>query len=122
VPHYLGSTVHSVSQDHDLSPFSYQGYSSSDFLCPICTVSYPVHSMHRWSLAMKIEGGKRKTAEQRDKDPPCHGRGRSTAVGSSGAAPRGRGDKERRDQYIEDEERLEMTGRTTHARHPSSLD
>jgi hypothetical protein len=71
---------------------------------------------------MKIEGGKRKMAEQRDKDPPRRGRGRSTAACSSGAAPRGRGDKERRDQYIEDEERLEMTGRTTHARHPSSLD
>ena len=27
VPHCLGSTVHSVSQVHDLSPFSYQDYS-----------------------------------------------------------------------------------------------
>ena len=52
--------------------------------------------------------------EQRDKDPPRHGRGRSTAAGSS-AAPRGLGDKGRREQYIEDKERLEMTGRTIDA-------
>ena len=52
--------------------------------------------------------------EQRDKDPPRHGRGRSTAAGNS-VAPRGLGDKGRREQYIEDEERLEMTGRTTDA-------
>ena len=58
VPHCLGSTVHSVSQVHDLSPFSYQDYSSSDFLCPICIVSYLVHSMHRWSTEIVTEGGK----------------------------------------------------------------
>ena len=52
--------------------------------------------------------------EQRDKDPPCRGRGRSTAAGSS-AAPRGLGDRGRRVQYIEDEERLKMIGRTTDA-------
>ena len=52
--------------------------------------------------------------EQRDKDPPRLGRGRSTALGSS-ATPRGLGDRRRREQYIEDEERLEMTGRTTDA-------
>ena len=50
--------------------------------------------------------------EQRDKDPPRRGSGRSTAAGSS-AAPRGLGDKGRREQYIEDEERREMTGCTT---------
>ena len=60
------------------------------------------------------EGGKRKMNEQRDKDPPCRGRGRSTAAGSS-AAPRGLGDRGRHEQYIEDEERLEMTGNTTDA-------
>ena len=58
VPHCLGSTVHSVSQVHDLSPFSYQDYSSSDFLCPICIVSYLVQSMHRWSMEIVTEGGK----------------------------------------------------------------
>ena len=52
--------------------------------------------------------------KQRDKDPPRRGRGRSTAVDSS-AAPRGPGDRGRREQYIEDEERLEMIGRTTDA-------
>ena len=52
--------------------------------------------------------------EQRDKDPPRCGRGRSTAAGSS-VAPRGLGDKGRHVQYIEDEERLEMTGSTTDA-------
>ena len=52
--------------------------------------------------------------EQRDKDPPRCGRGRSTVVGSS-AAPRGLGDRGRHEQYIEDEERLEMTGHTTDA-------
>ena len=51
--------------------------------------------------------------EQRDKDPPHRGRGRS-AVGSS-VAPRGLGDRGRHEQYIEDEERLEMTGCTTNA-------
>ena len=50
--------------------------------------------------------------EQRDNDPPPCGRGRSTVAGNS-AALRGLGDKGRRKQYIEDEERLEMTGRTT---------
>ena len=52
--------------------------------------------------------------EQRDTDLPRHGRGRSTAVGSS-VAPRGLGDRGRRKQYIEDEKRLEMTGRITDA-------
>ena len=52
--------------------------------------------------------------EQRDKDPPHRGRGRSTAVGNS-AALRGLGDRGRREQYIEDEERLEMIGHTTDA-------
>ena len=52
--------------------------------------------------------------EQRDKDPPRRGRGRSTATGSS-VAPRGLGDRGRCEQYIEDEERLEMIGRTTEA-------
>ena len=47
--------------------------------------------------------GKRKMNEQRDKDPPCHGRGKSTAAGSS-VAPRGLDDRRRREQYIEDEE------------------
>ena len=58
--------------------------------------------------------GKRKMVESRDKDPPRCGRGR-LVVASSGAAPRGRGDRGRCEQYIEDEERLEMTGRTTDA-------
>ena len=58
VPHCLGNTVHSISQVHDLSPFSYLDYSSSDFLCPICTVSCLVHSMHRWSMEKMSEGGK----------------------------------------------------------------
>ena len=52
--------------------------------------------------------------EQRVKDLPRHGRGRSTTAGNS-AAPRGLGDRGRHEQYIEDEERLEMTGRTTNA-------
>ena len=52
--------------------------------------------------------------EQSDKDPPRRGRGRSTAAGSS-VAPRGLGAKGRREQYIEDEERLEMIGCTTDA-------
>ena len=52
--------------------------------------------------------------EQRDKDPPCRGRGRSIAAGNS-AAPRRLGDRGRCEQYIEDEERLEMTGYTTDA-------
>ena len=56
--------------------------------------------------------GKRTMNEQREKDPPRCGRGRSTAAGSS-AAPRGLGDRGRRVQYIEDEERLEMIGCTT---------
>ena len=41
--------------------------------------------------------------EQRDKDPTRRGEGRSTAAGSS-VAPRGLGDKGRREQYIEDNE------------------
>ena len=52
--------------------------------------------------------------EQSDKDPPRRDRGRSTATGSS-AAKRGLGDRGRHEQCIEDEERLEMTGRTTDA-------
>ena len=52
--------------------------------------------------------------EQRDKDLPRRGRGRSTAASSS-AAPGGLGDRGRREQYIEDEERLEMIGCTTDA-------
>ena len=52
--------------------------------------------------------------EQRDKDPPRRGRGRSTASGSI-VALRGLGDRGRHEQYIEDEERLEMTGHTTDA-------
>jgi hypothetical protein len=52
--------------------------------------------------------------EQRDKDPPHRGHGRSIVAGSS-ATLRGRGDRGRRDQYIKDEERLEMTGRTKDA-------
>jgi len=58
--------------------------------------------------------GKRKMNEQRDKDPPHRGQGRSTAACSS-VAPRGLGDRRRHEQYIEDEERLEMIGRTTDA-------
>jgi hypothetical protein len=56
--------------------------------------------------------GKRKMVE---KDMPRCGRGRSTTAGGSGVAPRGRGDRGRHDQYIEDEERLEMLGHTTNA-------
>jgi hypothetical protein len=52
--------------------------------------------------------------EPRDNDPPHRGHGRSTAASSS-AAPRGLGARRRREQYIEDEERLEMTSRTTDA-------
>ena len=52
--------------------------------------------------------------EQRDKDPPRRGRGRSIAAGNS-VAPRGLSDRGRPMQYIEDEERLEMTGCTTDA-------
>ena len=64
--------------------------------------------------------------EQRDKDPPRRGRGRSTTAGRS-AAPRGLGDRGRCEQYIEDKERLEMTGHTTDAisdtpQHLSSFD
>ena len=55
---------------------------------------------------------KRKMNEQRDKDPPRRGRGRSTATSSS-VALRGLDDRRRRVQYIEDEKRLEMTGHTT---------
>jgi hypothetical protein len=54
--------------------------------------------------------GKRKMAE---KDMPHRGRGRSTTAGGSGTAPHGRGDRGRHDQYIKDEERLEMLGHTT---------
>ena len=43
-----------------------------------------------------------------------NGRGRSTTADSS-AAPRGLGDRGRCEQYIEDEERLEMIGCTTDA-------
>jgi hypothetical protein len=62
--------------------------------------------------------GKRKIAE---KDMPHRGHGRSTAAGSTGVAPRGRGDRGRRDQYIEDEERLEMLGHTADAIHDTPL-
>jgi hypothetical protein len=58
--------------------------------------------------------GKRKMVDQRDKDPPRRGQGMSIAAGSS-AAPRGHGDRGRREQYIKNEERLEMTGHTTDA-------
>jgi hypothetical protein len=58
--------------------------------------------------------GKRKMNKLRYKDPPHCGRGRSTAASSS-ATPRGLGARGRHEQYIEDEERLEMTGRTTNA-------
>jgi hypothetical protein len=62
--------------------------------------------------------GRRKMVE---KDQPLHGHGRSTAACSSGIAPRGRGDRGRHDQYIEDEERLKMLGRTTNAIHDTPL-
>jgi hypothetical protein len=62
----------------------------------------------------KDRRGKRKMVEPRDKYPPHRGHGRSTAAGSS-ATPRGLGARGRREQYIEDEERLEMTSRTTDA-------
>ena len=52
--------------------------------------------------------------EQRDNDPPRRHRGRSTAAGSSVALME-LGDRETHKQYIEDEERLEMTGHTTDA-------
>ena len=58
--------------------------------------------------------GKRKMVESRDKDPPRRGRGRLAAA-SSGVALRGRADRGRHEQYIADEERLEMTSRTTDA-------
>ena len=58
--------------------------------------------------------GKRKMVESRDKDSPYHGHGRS-AVASSGVTPRGSGDRGRREQYINDEERLEMIGHATDA-------
>lgn len=54
--------------------------------------------------------GKRKVAE---KDMSHHGRGRTAAVGSSRAAPHGRGAREAHDQYIEDEEHQELEGHTT---------
>jgi hypothetical protein len=56
--------------------------------------------------------GKRKKA---DKDMPHRGRGRSVAAGSSRDAPQGHGGREARDQYIEDEERLERLGHTIDA-------
>ena len=64
--------------------------------------------------------------EQRDKDSPRRGQGRSIAASYS-VAPRGLGDRGRCEQYIEDEERLEMIGRTTDAildtpQHLSKLD
>jgi hypothetical protein len=59
--------------------------------------------------------------EDGEKDMPHCGRGRSTVAGSSGVAPHGRGDRGRRDQYIKDEERLEMLGRTTNAIHGTPL-
>lgn len=51
--------------------------------------------------------GKMKMVE---KEYHRRGRGRSSAAGSSGATPHGRGDRGRRDQYIEDEERQEVLG------------
>lgn len=45
--------------------------------------------------------GKRKVVE---KDMSHHGHGRTATVGSSRAAPHGRGAREAHDQYIEDEE------------------
>jgi hypothetical protein len=56
-----------------------------------------------------------------ERDMSRHGHGRSIAAGSCGIAPRGRGDRWRRDQYIEDEERLEMLGCTTDAIHDTPL-
>jgi len=58
--------------------------------------------------------GKRKMVESRDKDPPHRGHGRSPAT-SSGAALRGHGDRGRHEQYMKDDEKLEMTGRTMDA-------
>lgn len=54
---------------------------------------------------------KKKMIESRDKQAPRRGHGRT--VGSSSAAPRVVGDRGRHEQYIEDEERLEMEGHTT---------
>jgi len=62
--------------------------------------------------------GKRKMIE---KDQPRRGQGRSIVAGSSGVAPHGRGDRGRHDQYIKDEERLEMLGHTTNAIHDTPL-
>ena len=58
--------------------------------------------------------GKRKMVESRDKDSPCHGCGRLVAA-SSGVALRGHGDRRRHEQYMKDDEKLEMTGRTMDA-------
>jgi hypothetical protein len=59
-----------------------------------------------------VDRGKRKMVE---KDHHHRGRGRSSAAGSSGATPHGRGDRGRHDQYIEDEERQETPGFATDA-------
>jgi hypothetical protein len=48
-----------------------------------------------------------------EKNMPCHGRGRTTAARSSRDAPHDRGGREARDQYIEEEERLERLRHTT---------
>jgi hypothetical protein len=56
--------------------------------------------------------GKRKMAE---KDMPRRGRGRTAAARNSRDAPHGRGGREARDQYIEEEERLERLGHITNA-------
>jgi len=60
------------------------------------------------------QSGKKKMNEQRDKDPPRHGWGRSTTADSI-VAPRGLANKGRHEQYIKDEEMLEMIGCTTNA-------
>jgi hypothetical protein len=59
-----------------------------------------------------VDRGKRKMVE---KDHHHHGRGRPFAASSSGATPRGHGDRGRHDLYIEDEERQETPGFATDA-------
>jgi hypothetical protein len=43
MPHCLSSTVHYISQLHDLNPFSYQNHFVGVVLVSICTVLYMVH-------------------------------------------------------------------------------